>query len=599
MPTTNLYFNNFSFSREQTLLEDLIIESIKIYGIEVYYMPRTLVSEDNLFGENAQSTFSDAIPLEMYIKSVDGFQGEGDFLSKFGLEIRDEMVLSVARRRFEEELPVDDTSPVNEDGSGRPAEGDLIYFPLNGKIFEVKFVEHESVFYQMGTLQTYDLTLELFEYSHEVIDTGFTQIDRVEEELSPNYIFLGQEVFLPIADAIAQVVGQFVTSINVLDGGEYTAVPTVTIADPPDTIGATANVVVSNTGFITNFPIGRGGRGYVNQPTVSVEGIQAIEGYARSNRKFGEFSYKLGVDESDKLFTRGTSVSDGYFNFHVNVPSTNNVVYGKVFEIEDTGPDWYVEVSNTSSNTYSLDVYGNATLYANNLSKDEWYFFSVRREEDAGVPRLSLYQNGVQVATERGASEPTSLYERYIKFTNTRSGNVYIDHISVDSNLNANLDLYVNTAVSTSGTLVLLNDFENAVTNTFSEVTTANVNASGAVSSIVLPTIPGNEIISANVLIQDAPEGIPAQATAVIANNRIVSITITNQGSGYTTAPSVTITGQVTEGQILLEDGFRIIDDSYRVVDSDPQANNLLFEEQSEDIIDFTEFNPFSEGDRW
>jgi hypothetical protein len=184
MPT-NLFFNNFAFTGEQNLIEDLIIESIKIYGIEVYYMPRTLVNEDELFGEDNLSKFDYAYPLEMYIKSVDGFQGDGDFLSKFGLEVRDEMVLTVSRRRFGEEITVQDQTPVNESqGIGRPSEGDLVYFPLNGKMYEVKFVEHEAIFYQMGSLQTYDLTLELFEYSHERIDTGISEIDAIEDDLS-------------------------------------------------------------------------------------------------------------------------------------------------------------------------------------------------------------------------------------------------------------------------------------------------------------------------------------------------------------------------------------------------------------------------------
>ena len=185
MPTTNLYFNNFAFTQEQNLIENLIIESIRIYGIEVFYLPRTLVAEDNLFGEDVLSKFEEAYPVEMYIKSVDGFQGDGDFLSKFGLEIRDEMVLTVSRRRFGEEIEIGATTPVNEDeGVARPAEGDLLYFPLNGKIFEVKFVEHEAIFYQMGSLQTYDLTLELFEYSHEELNTGITDIDAIEDNFS-------------------------------------------------------------------------------------------------------------------------------------------------------------------------------------------------------------------------------------------------------------------------------------------------------------------------------------------------------------------------------------------------------------------------------
>jgi hypothetical protein len=175
---------------EQTLIEDLIIESIKIYGIDVCYLPRTVVSEDMLFGEDVLSKFENRYSVEMYIKSVDGFSGDGDFLSKFGLEIRDEMVLTVAQRRFHEEVSADNTTKVDDTpGINRPAEGDLIFFPLNQKIFEVKFVEHETVFYQMGELQTYDLTVELFEYSHERIDTNMERINSVETEFSGDMSF--------------------------------------------------------------------------------------------------------------------------------------------------------------------------------------------------------------------------------------------------------------------------------------------------------------------------------------------------------------------------------------------------------------------------
>ena len=144
-----------------------------------------MVAEDNLFGEDVLSKFDNAYPLEMYIKSSDGFEGDGDFLSKFGLEIRDEMVVTISQRRFGEEVEVGDTT----EETGRPVEGDLIYFPLNGKTFEVKFVEHESIFYQMGSLQTYDLRCELFEYSHQQIDTGITTIDAIEDDLSGDMLF--------------------------------------------------------------------------------------------------------------------------------------------------------------------------------------------------------------------------------------------------------------------------------------------------------------------------------------------------------------------------------------------------------------------------
>jgi hypothetical protein len=180
MPTVNHYFNNYDNSMEQTLVEDLVIESIKIYGIECFYMPRTLINEDDLFGEDTLSSFDNAYPIEMYIKNVDGFEGDGDFLSKFGLEIRDEMTLTVAQRRFDEEVHISELAKF----AGRPVEGDLIFLPLNGKVYEIKFVEHESIFYQMGSLQTYDLRCELFEYSHETIDTGINVIDTIEDTYS-------------------------------------------------------------------------------------------------------------------------------------------------------------------------------------------------------------------------------------------------------------------------------------------------------------------------------------------------------------------------------------------------------------------------------
>ena len=187
MPTTNIFFDNFNNTGEQNLIDDLIIESIKMYGHEVYYMPRSLVAKSNVFGEDLISKFEEAYPIEMYIKNVEGFEGEGDFLSKFNVEVRDQITFTVSIRRWHEEVDAEHTH-TDSDGNNidRPAEGDLLFMPLNGKIFEVKFVEHEAVFYQMGSLQTYDLRCELFEYSHEALDTGVAAIAAVEDALSSN-----------------------------------------------------------------------------------------------------------------------------------------------------------------------------------------------------------------------------------------------------------------------------------------------------------------------------------------------------------------------------------------------------------------------------
>lgn len=178
---TSVYFNNFASSQEQQLIEDLIIESIRIYGLDMYFMPRQREAFDQIYGEDTLSIFNKAFNIEMYVRSVDGFQGDGDFMSKFGLEIRDRVTFTVSQRVFGEEAGAAGMELY------RPKEGDLIFLPLNNKIFEIKFVEHESIFYQLGSLQTYDLTCELFQYSSERFETGIGIIDTL---YTNNYLTL-------------------------------------------------------------------------------------------------------------------------------------------------------------------------------------------------------------------------------------------------------------------------------------------------------------------------------------------------------------------------------------------------------------------------
>lgn len=176
---TNFYFNNFQASMEQQLIEDLCIESIRVYGHDLYYLPRTVIDRDEIFAEDDISEYNLPIPIEMYIKNVDGFGGDGDFLSKFNIQIRDTITFTVARRVFYDEMATN-----NLTGFERPREGDLIYFPLNKKVFKITFVEHEDVFYQLGALQMWDLKCELFEYGGETFNTGIDEIDRIEWEYS-------------------------------------------------------------------------------------------------------------------------------------------------------------------------------------------------------------------------------------------------------------------------------------------------------------------------------------------------------------------------------------------------------------------------------
>lgn len=178
---TSQYFNNFSVATigEQRLMEDVIVESIKIMGHDVWYIPREGFNEtDFLFGENVQSKFERAYQIEMYLANVEGYEGDGDFFSKFGLEIRDTSNFVVSRKSFERYVP----SAL----AIRPKEGDLVFVPLMRKLFEIKFVEEELMFFSLGKRNPYiyELRCELFRYSNESIDTGVDEIDEIEDRHS-------------------------------------------------------------------------------------------------------------------------------------------------------------------------------------------------------------------------------------------------------------------------------------------------------------------------------------------------------------------------------------------------------------------------------
>ena len=170
--TTSVFFNQ-AVKSEQNLMEDLVVESLRMYGHNCYYLPRTIVNEDTILGEAANSSFDDAYEVEMYLDGNEGFEGEGDLYSKFGVEVRDSATFTISRRTWERFVSLD----VNLATGLRPNEGDLIYFPLSKSLFEIKFVEHENPFYQLGKLFVFKMSCDLFEYSGEDFDTSLEALD--------------------------------------------------------------------------------------------------------------------------------------------------------------------------------------------------------------------------------------------------------------------------------------------------------------------------------------------------------------------------------------------------------------------------------------
>ena len=172
--------NGIGNTNEQRLHEDLIIESLKIFGHDVYYLPRTLVNRDLILGEDTLSKFDDSYLLEMYVETTEGLAGEQELINKFGLEIREETTFMLSKRRWSNAVDSVHTMIVE----GRPNEGDIIYYPLLNKFFEISFVEDQEPFFQLGNLPVYKLRARTWEYSSEQINTGVTDIDSAEDQFS-------------------------------------------------------------------------------------------------------------------------------------------------------------------------------------------------------------------------------------------------------------------------------------------------------------------------------------------------------------------------------------------------------------------------------
>ena len=177
----NPFFSKFNNVQEQELYQDLIVESIQIYGMEVYYIPRNLVNFDQLYLTDDQSMYNTVIQVPIFIENVDGFQGQKDIFTKFGLEIRDQVTLSMAKRTFDRVI-----KPIT--GQERPLEGDLIFFTVNKKVFQIKFTNNKEIFYPLGVLPLFRLTLELFEMTDETFNTGIPEIDELQRVASLNVL---------------------------------------------------------------------------------------------------------------------------------------------------------------------------------------------------------------------------------------------------------------------------------------------------------------------------------------------------------------------------------------------------------------------------
>ena len=271
---------------EQRLIQDLINEHLRMYGVEVVYIPRKFVNRKSIIEEVQSSRFDDNFAIEAYVNTYDGYSGAGDILTKFGMSLRDELLITISKERFEDFIAP--FMGALDDGTGegeiilstRPREGDLIYFPLGQRLFEVKFVEHENPFYQLGKNYVYELKCELFEYEDEVIDTSIHEIDtQVQEEgyiTTLKLVGVGRTAIVSATLGTGYIKNIFLNN----DGYGYTRAPVVSISTSPTSsenpfYNATAVAITTSKGgmySVERILLTNAGIGYTIPPIITISG---------------------------------------------------------------------------------------------------------------------------------------------------------------------------------------------------------------------------------------------------------------------------------------------------------------------------------------
>ena len=277
----NVYFSHGT-TAEKRLHEDLIIESLKIYGHDCYYIPRKIVNTNAIFSEDALAQFGDAFMIEAYVDNIDGFGGDGDLLTKFGVEVRDQMTLIISDRRWQDLIGRFQTSDAD---SLRPKEGDLIFFPLVNGLFEISFIEDENPFYQLQGLPTFRLTCELFEYNNQAIDTGMDEIDTFETEFATRTKLtlgagsgtynIGENVTQGLGDKSPQTVitaEVAADSDSPADGSGYLVVSSITTSfDSPERSTTQFGITAGNIGNLVGVDSG------ASYPITGIDGFSTID----------------------------------------------------------------------------------------------------------------------------------------------------------------------------------------------------------------------------------------------------------------------------------------------------------------------------------
>ena len=539
---------------EQRLIQNLINEQLQIYGVEVTYIPRKFVNRQSIIEEVQSSKFDDNFLIEAYVNTYEGYSGAGDVMTKFGVSLRDEVTLTISKERFEDFIaPFLD--PSDYELGSRPREGDLIFFPLGSRLFEVKFVEHEKPFYQLGKNYVYELQCELFEYEDEIIDTSIDEIDtQVEDQgFITTLNLVGSGATASATAVLSPSIGGstgYIRSITLLnDGNGYTSTPTVFISTSrsANPINAAAVAITTNIGGLNSVKeliLTNAGAGYTQAPDINIiggGGSGAIATCTIEKTQQGVISFSVTNEGSGYTNTPTVTIAG---------PGTGTTAIGEAvidsgnaklqsIRIKDPGQGY------TSAPTVTIGdpdiITGRGNFFLNDLVVGLESFTEARvKEWDADTKVLKVSNVGIG---------------------STVAGFNAGEEIRVQVGLNDDgtrkyQTLFVGDS-TTAGTIGIQ-------TNRITGITTTGINVGAALSEV-------SGVIGAGVTVISVLPSV-----VVMSRNSLNTSTTTIQvGSGITAFVAYNVR----------EYDKRDIYDEY--------SDNDEFETEADSIIDFAESNPF------
>ena len=534
--------------QEQRLIQDLINEQLQIYGVEITYIPRKYVNRRTIIEEVNASKFDDNFTIEAYVNTFEGYGGQGDILTKFGMSLRDELVVSISKERFEDFIAAFLTAlPDDEiDVDTRPREGDLIYFPLGGRLFEVKFVEHEQPFYQLGKNYIFELKCELFEYEDEVIDTDIEEIDTQIQDTGfiTTLNLIGSGTTASAVASLSQPTGYIREIFLNNDGSGYTQVPTVAISTSPSGVNASAVAITTSVGGIKSIErivLTNTGSGYTTPPIITIVGGNGVGAAATCS-----------IETTLK----------GIKNFTV---TGNGIGYGATPSVTITG------IGSDALITGSAKAVGEALINANNQVSsiriiNPGIGYTQVPTVTLGDPSLitgigTYYLNEIVTGQTSGTTARVKSWDldtKVLKVSNVGIGTTISGFIPGEP-LESNESTWYQTVVSTAGTIGY------GSTNKIIGINTASI----VVGQDLLPT---DNIIGAG-------------ATVLSIGIGTVIMSIDSINTGWRTGVALTFgTIKNTVYQIKSYDGSDIYDE---------YDTNDEIETEADLIVDFTQSNPF------